>query len=293
MATKDAQLITMVCNKGGVGRSTTAINVGWKLAELGLKTLVVDLDAQCNTSMTLSVQYDVDIAKSNRNLTACISDERGTFFGYKVETRHSNLDLLGATIFLDETEETMKQQATPTHILQSKLDEETLKYYDYILFDTPPSKHSKLLHNALMISDYYWYIIGSEDIWALDARRIMDSVVSSIKKLNDKLLPLPILLTKFRSNVIQCQVMKQVCDDEFKSLAGVFHNTTRFTTQIGRSEAKRMSIYEYDRSQMVATDYSNITREMITYIHSKKVADRLFDAPSTFKKRKMDRPPTK
>ena len=51
MATKDAQLITMVCNKGGVGRSTTAINVGWKLAELGLKTLVVDLDAQCNTSM--------------------------------------------------------------------------------------------------------------------------------------------------------------------------------------------------------------------------------------------------
>jgi len=286
MSNKQPKIITMVCNKGGVGRSTTTINVGWKLAELGLKTLVVDLDAQCNTSMTLAIDYVMDVAKSTRNLTNCIGDERGTFYSYKTETRHSNLDLLGATILLDETEENMKQHSTPTHILLSKLDSETINKYDYILFDTPPSKHSKLLHNALIMSDYYWYIIGAEDIWALDARRVMDKVVESIKKLNAKLEPLPVLLTKFRSNVIQCQTMKTTCDAEFSNLAGVFDTSIRFTTQIGRSEAKRMSIYEYDRQQKVAADYSNVTRELITKISGTAEADRLFNNKKTLKKRK-------
>ena len=286
MTSKQPTIITMVCNKGGVGRSTTTINVAWKLAELGLKTLVVDLDAQCNTSMTLSVDYVMDVAKSQRNLTNCIGDERGTFITYKVDTRHPNLDLLGATILLDEAEELMKQQAIPTHILQSKLDTETINEYDYILFDTPPSKHNKLLHNALVISDYYWYIIGSEDIWALDARRVMDKVVDSIKKLNSKLKPLPVLLTKFRSNVTQCVTMKQVCKDEFSNLSGVFDTTIRATTHIGRSEAQRRTIYEYDRQQKVAADYTNLTKEMITHISGKEEADRLFKKKKTLKKRK-------
>ena len=285
MSKQQPIIITMVCNKGGVGRSTTTINVAWKLAELGMKTLVVDLDAQCNTSMTLAVDYIMDVAKSTKSLTNCISDERGTFWAYKTETRHSNLDLLGATILLDETEETMKSQPLPTHILQSKLDTETLAYYDFILFDTPPSKHSKLLHNALVISDYYWYIIGSEDIWALDARRIMDMVVESIKQLNGNLSPLPVLLTKYRSNVIQCQVMRDTCEDEFENLAGVFKNDIRFTTQIGRSEAKRQSIYEYGRNEKVATDYTNITKELLSFTIGDKKTDALFDGKKTLKKR--------
>ena len=263
---KEPIIITMVCNKGGVGRSTTTINVGWKLAEMGFKTLIVDLDAQCNTSMTLANDYVNDIAKSTKNLTSCIGDENGTFHSHKVETRHPNLDLLGATILLDETEENMKQQAIPTHILHSKLDEESINYYDYILFDTPPSKHSKLLHNALVLSDYYWYIIGAEDIWALDARGVMDKVVDSIRRLNSKLMPLPVLLTKYRSNVIQCQIMKDTCKQEFDNLSGVFETTIRFTTQITRSESKRMSIFEYDKKQKVADDYFDLTKEMIKYI---------------------------
>jgi len=264
---KDPIVITMVCNKGGVGRSTSTINVGWKLADLGYKTLIVDLDAQCNTSMTISKDYVNDIAKTKNNLSDCINDENGSFFDYKVKTRHDNLDLLGATILLDETEENMKQQAIPTHILQSKLDSESINYYDFILFDTPPSKHSKLLHNALVISNYYWYIIGAEDIWALDARGVVDKVVESIKRLNKKLNPLPVLLTKYRSNVLQCQIMKDTCTEQFSNLSGIFKTTIRFTTQITRSESKRMSIFEYDKKQKVAEDYSNLTKEMINYIN--------------------------
>ena len=263
-------VITMVCNKGGVGRSTTSINVGWKLAEMGYKTLIVDLDAQCNTSMTLSTDYVNDIAKTDKNLTFCIADDNSCFFDCKASTRHQNLDLLGATILLDETEENMKQKAVPTHVISSKIDEKSKNYYDFILFDTPPSKHSKLLHNALVVSDYYWYVVGAEDIWALDARVVVEKVVDSIRRLNKKLKPLPVLITKYRSNVLQCKIMKKTCEEQFSNLSGVFQSTIRFTTQITRSESKRMSIFEYDKSQNVASDYLNLTKEMIAFIDKNK-----------------------
>ena len=147
------------------------------------------------------------------------------------------------------------------------------------------SKHSKLLHNALMMSDYYWYIIGSEDIWALDARVVMDKVVASFKKHNTKLKGLPVLLTKYRSNVRQCQMMKETCDAEFENLAGVFDTTIRFTTVVGRSEAKRMSLYEFDRAHGVTKDYTSLTKELITFISGEDEADRVFRAKKVLKKR--------
>ncbi len=79
-------------------------------------------------------------------------------------------------------------------------------------------------------------------------------------------MPLPVLLTKYRSNVIQCQIMKDTCKKEFDNLSGVFETTIRFTTQITRSESKRMSIFEYDKKQKVADDYFDLTKEMIKYI---------------------------
>jgi|TARA_B100001971_G_C18186546_1_gene535993 chromosome partitioning protein len=285
MATEKAKIITLVCNKGGVGRSTTTINTAWRLAEYGKKVLVVDLDAQCNTSMTLAGDYVLDVYNSNRNLVECIGDNRGSFIQYKIDTRHPNLSLLGATIYLDETEDKIKSSATPTHILQSKLDEETLDYFDYIFFDTPPSKHNKLLHNALVVSDYYWYIIGAEDIWALDARNVMDQVIESIKQLNENLQPLPVLITKFRSNVIQCKVMFDTCQREFASAGGVMNTTIRFTTYVGRSEAKRQSLYEYSRKHAVCEDYSNVCGELNTAIHGSLFTQEMLGEKRKFKKK--------
>ena len=60
--------------------------------------------------------------------------------------------------------------------------------------------------------------------------------------------------------------MKDTCNQEFDNLSGVFNTTIRFTTQITRSESKRMSIFEYDNKQKVAQDYFDLTKEMIKYI---------------------------
>ena len=69
MAAKKTQIITLVCNKGGVGRSTTAINIAWSLASKNCNVLVCDLDAQANSSSSLAKNYQQDVVEDGRNVT--------------------------------------------------------------------------------------------------------------------------------------------------------------------------------------------------------------------------------
>ena len=64
MTANKTNIITLICNKGGVGRSTTAINYAWSLAIKDKKVLVCDLDAQANASSTLALDYGTDVVLS-------------------------------------------------------------------------------------------------------------------------------------------------------------------------------------------------------------------------------------
>mgnify|MGYP001184366189 FL=1 len=265
---KKANIITLLCNKGGVGRSTTAINIGWSLADSGRNVLVCDLDSQANASYNLAKDYT--IVESSKNISQMMSNGSGSFSDYISETRHSRLKLLGSTLFTDKTEADLRRNQTmESHrIFDRKLDKVTGESFDYIIFDTPPSKSSILMLNALLVSDWFWYIIGAEDQWALDARVIMDKIVADVQKLNTKLSALPVLLTRYKRNNTQSKFMKQICQETFEK--GVFADSVRDTTFITKSNSARQSIFEYDRRHNCAKDYTAIAQELIKTVESRK-----------------------
>ncbi len=80
-------------------------------------------------------------------------------------------------------------------------------------------------------------------------------------------------------------VIQDTCINEFSNINGVFDTTIRFTTQVGRSEAKRMSLYEYDRTQKVTIDYTNLTFELIKHIYGDEMVELLKTTKKTLKKR--------
>ena len=85
---KAANIITLLCNKGGVGRSTTAVNIGWSLAEAGKHVLICDLDSQANASYNLSKDYT--IVESGKNISQMMANgSTGSFYDYIKDTRHS------------------------------------------------------------------------------------------------------------------------------------------------------------------------------------------------------------
>ena len=108
MATKKTQIITLVCNKGGVGRSTTAINIAWSLANSKCNVLVCDLDAQANTSSSLAKNYQVDVVEDGRHATNLLKSTGDSAKDYIVDTRNPNIKLLASTLMLDSTEGEIK-----------------------------------------------------------------------------------------------------------------------------------------------------------------------------------------
>ena len=101
MASKKTQIITLVCNKGGVGRSTTAINIAWSLANKKSNVLVCDLDAQANTSSSLARDYQQDVVEDDRNVTSLLKSSGDSAVDYIVDTRNPNIKLLASTLMLD------------------------------------------------------------------------------------------------------------------------------------------------------------------------------------------------
>ena len=270
MAKQKTQIITIVCNKGGVGRSTTAINFAWSLANKRKNVLVCDLDAQANSSSTLAKNYNRDVVENGKNITNLLKSSGDSASDYIVSTRNPNIKLLASTLMLDSTEVEMKSLLDTNifrlfiHFFSRKLKSQ----FDYIIFDTPPQKASVLTLNALLISNWYWYILSSEDQWSLDARVVIKNIFDDVKKLNPRIKPLPILLTKYVNNSAQSREMKSVADDKFSS--GVFNATIPYSNIIAKSHSSRQSIHEHSPGSLVAQSYDKVALAVGRFVNKKK-----------------------
>ena len=270
MATKKTQIITLVCNKGGVGRSTTAINIAWSLASSKCNVLVCDLDAQANTSSSLAKNYQVDVVEDGRHVTSLLKSIGDSATDYIVETRNPNIKLLASTLMLDSTEGEIKSLLDLNvfklfdHFFNKKLRSE----FDFIIIDTPPQKSSVLTLNALLTSNWYWYVLSAEDQWSLDARIVSEKIMQDVRKLNPKIRPLPALMTKFVNGSSQSIEMKKIAASEFK--AGVFKTTIGYSTVISKSHSNRKSIHEFNPGHLVAKNYDSVALAINRYISNTK-----------------------
>ena len=272
MASKKTQIITLVCNKGGVGRSTTAINIAWSLANKKSNVLVCDLDAQANTSSSLAKDYQQDVVEDDRNVTSLLKSSGDSAVDYIVDTRNPNIKLLASTLMLDSTEGEIKSLLDLNifklfnHFFNRKLK----SHFDFIIIDTPPQKSSILTLNALLISNWYWYVLSAEDQWSLDARIVSEKIMQDVRKLNPKIRPLPVLMTKFVNGSSQSIEMKKIAASEFE--AGVFKTTIGYSTIISKSHSNRKSINEFSAGHRIGKNYDSVAMAISRYISKTKTS---------------------
>lgn len=270
MGRKKTNIITLICNKGGVGRSTTAINFASSVANMDKKVLVCDLDAQANASSSLALDYGRDVVDRGKNMTNLLKSVGEGAIDYIVETRNENIKLIASTLVLDSTEGEVKSFLDLNifklfdHLFNKRLKEE----FDYIIFDTPPLKSSVLTLNALLISDWYWYILSAEDQWSLDARIVTEKIMEDVKKLNKKIAPLPVLITKFVKNSKQSDQMKKAALKAFS--ASIFKTQISYSDIIAKSHSRRKAIHEYSPNHQVALEYDKVADLVSKFIKKKK-----------------------
>jgi chromosome partitioning protein len=248
-------LITAIVNqKGGVAKTTTTINLGSCLAELGKKVLLIDIDPQGNLTQGLGIE-NID-----KTIYECLTDEL-PLSEIVQHTSINNLDIIPASIKLANAELELSNTLGRESLLKDAL-EHTILNYDYVLIDCNPSL-GVLTVNALTAAEDI--IIPLEPgIFALEGIGQLVKVIQLIKKkLNPKLNIKGVLLTRVDSRTSLAKEFKE----QLHSIFGdkVFNTVIHNNVKIAEAQTHKKPINIYDKNAKGSIEYMSLAKELLSY----------------------------
>lgn len=248
-------IIAIINQKGGVGKSTTTLSLGKAFAVKGFKVLFIDLDAQSNLSYTMQIKNTIlaDINPLDL-LTGKINAAEATQHSEQGDIIASSPSLSLADSVVTETgkEYRLKKALTKIH---SK--------YDYILIDTPPAL-GILTINALTACSGA-IIPAQADIYSLQGISQLYKTISAVKEYcNPNLQVMGILLTRYNPRTIISRDVADMIETAAKQFQTKLYKTKiRECTAIKESQIKQTDIFKYARNSNAAIDYISLANEII------------------------------
>lgn len=248
-----AKIIAIANQKGGVGKTTTAINLSGCLGVLEYKTLIVDADPQANA--TSGVGLD---PKTSRNIYDClINDVDPTEL--IIPTANPNLDILPSHIDLVGAELEMINMPNREHKLKQALDKIRDKY-DFIIIDCSPSL-GLITVNALTAADSVMIPVQCEYFALEGLGKLLNTIKIVQGRLNQDLEIEGILLTMYDTRLrLANQVVEEV-KMHFQEI--VFDTVIHRNTKLGEAPSFGETIVMHDASSKGAINYLNFTREVL------------------------------
>lgn len=254
----DEPLVLSVANqKGGVGKTATVDNVGEILASLGLKTGLIDNDAQ---SSITNLKYDITkIINEHLPEMSDVMLEEISLEDIKVKIK-DNLYLFPTTLRLSETELNLTN-ATLRELILKKAIESLDTKFDIILIDCPPSR-GLLTVNALSASDYILIPVQSE-YQALVSIQLLFTTIRKVQQaINPNLKELGYVITMATPTNHSDEIIEQVTSDEKADIIGLINRGIA----ISDAGVANMSSYEYDKTSTPGKQYYNLTLHMLKRI---------------------------
>ena len=248
------RIIAVANQKGGVGKTTTSINLAACLAEKGKKVLAVDMDPQGNLTSGLGVDKD-SVEKSIYELIIGEVDIKEVINKEVLK----NLDIIPTSIDLSAAEIELIGVDDKEYILRNAIDQ-VKDQYDFVIIDCPPSL-SMLTINSMCLADTVLVPIQCE-YYALEGLSQLTNTINMVKKqLNPSLSMEGVLLTMFdaRTN-LSIQVVEEV-----KKFFGNKVYGTIIPRNVRLSEAPSFGqpIIEYDKNSRGAECYMDLAEEVI------------------------------
>ena len=253
-----AHIIAITNQKGGVGKTTTAINMSACLAERGKRTLLIDLDPQGNATSGLGI----DKASLKKNLYDCLIEEE-PMADVVQETMMKKLALVPATMDVAGAAVELVTMEHREYILKRSLNEYLSgmkKPYDYVVIDCPPSL-GLLTLNALSAADFVLIPVQCE-FYALEGlAQLMQTVDMVRDSLNSGLQLLGLLMTMYDGRT---NLSIQVTEEVKKYFSGhVFHTIIPRNVRLGEAPSHGEPITVYDPHSRGAEVYAKLAKEVI------------------------------
>ncbi|GAB5551617.1 MAG: ParA family protein [Saprospiraceae bacterium] len=243
-------VISLLNHKGGVGKTTSAINIGAGLAELGKRVLLIDLDPQANLTLAMGIP---------RQPTTIYEALRGEadLIPFSVKNR---LDVVASTLDLSGAEMELINEAGREYILRELLDPIRSKY-DYILIDCPPSL-ALLTLNALTSSDLVYIPLQTEFLAMQGLARIKQIIQKVKLRLNKKLEMGGVIATMYDARKVLNRDVINTIHKYFGDM--VFETKIRDNVALAEAPAQRKDIFAYSPKSPGAQDYLSLAKEIIT-----------------------------
>lgn len=248
------RIIAIANQKGGVGKTTTVVNLGAALAQMQKKVLLIDMDPQG----ALSVGVGVDGYKLTETVYTALMDPEFSInrIIYPIK---AYLDLIPANIELASAEMELIAEIRRELILRRILESLT-SWYDFILFDCPPSL-GLLTTNALCASQEVIIPMQAEYFAMRGIRLLLDHIKKINVRLNPDLKLTGILATMYSTGTIHAREVM----DEIRSVFGdkVFNVVIYKSIRFAEASVASQAIVEYARKHKGALAYKELAQELL------------------------------
>jgi len=252
-----ANVIAIANQKGGVGKTTTAINLAGSLAEQGFHLLCVDMDAQAN----LTVGLGINLGTVDRSMADVLVDGGSTIEEIVIPTQTSGIDVAPSTLELASTEVELFTSIGREHALREALAGWAHDHYDYILIDCPPTL-GLLTINGLVAATHVIIPVQTQ-YYALKGLSALVKVINQIrnKGLNPDLRVMGLLPTFYDRRTILGREML----DELREMGDhhIFKSMIKQTVKLGEAPLAGRPVTAYATNSDAARTYRGLAQEVI------------------------------
>lgn len=249
-------IITIANQKGGVGKTTTSINVSAALAFLGYKTILVDMDPQCNSTVSF-----IDPHTLNHSVFDLLENNELVLEDVVQPTNINNLSLLPSSIALAKLESKLIGEIDGHFRLKDKVDSFRYKY-DYTIIDTPPTL-GLITINSLVAATHLLIPIQSS-YFALEGT---DDLLETFEKVRSRSNPDLVLLGVVVTMHDKRTVIAKDSVTHIKKLFGdkVFKTIISRNVRLEESPAYKESIFTFAPNSKGAEEYQKLAKEIVKH----------------------------
>lgn len=256
-----AKIISIANQKGGVGKTTTAVNLGIGLVMEGKRVLVVDADSQGNLSVCLGVKNPDEENETIAKVVADAIEEKAYSIKDFIRTHPEGVDYIPCNIELSAIEVSLVNVMSREYVLK-KILSEVAGDYDYILIDCSPSLGMVTI-NALVAADSVIIPVQAEYLPIKGLEQLIRTIYRVRSKINQNLQIKGILMTMVDNRTVMSREIISQLEDGYGQNLEIFRSKIPKSIRVTESEVMGQSIYAYDPKGKVTEAYKDFVKEVL------------------------------